>query len=223
MNRATGIIAATLLAASAFSVNGPPLAGVWNIATSGTATSSGDLAFRIVANDGSDPVDITVAVSAGENEDSVARSIRRTLGSQLPGDRYNVRLGEGNNVLISDPRGRPSFSLELLDSSIKDVRVAVQSVTLSAPPTVPRQSAPVEPPPDAPPANSVPGEVAPPADSMPPPSATPAPDAEVPPPRSSNPAPAAAPVPSPGMSVPNPTPAPSPAMPVPNPPPAPRG
>ena len=93
--------------------------------------------FRITATDGSDPVDITVPVIMGASEDAMARSIRRSLGSQLRRDRYSVQLGEGANVLVSDPRGRPNFTLELVDSDIENVRVAVQSVTPAASPTVP--------------------------------------------------------------------------------------
>ena len=49
----------------------------------------------------------------------MARSIRRALSSQLRRDRYNVQLGEGANVLVSDPRGQPNFSLELVDPTSK--------------------------------------------------------------------------------------------------------
>ena len=145
MKRTSSLLAAAAFtAALAFAAAGPPLAGVWNIATSGKAASSGDLSFRIIANDGSDPLDITVPVISGAADESVARSIRQALGSQLPQDRYNVRLGEGTNVLVSDPHGLPTFSLELVDSNVENLRVAVQSVTPSAPPTVPPQATPAE-------------------------------------------------------------------------------
>lgn len=159
MHRATILIGA-LVASAALAANGPPLASAWNIATSGKAASSGDLDFRITPNDGTNPVDITVPVISGASQDSVARSIRRALSSQLRSDRYDVQLGENGNVLVSDPRGQPNFSLELVDSNIEDVRVAVQSVTPSAPPTVPAQAVPAE----APPGNaSTPPREAPPA------------------------------------------------------------
>ncbi|HET9862714.1 MAG TPA: hypothetical protein VFP37_04675 [Steroidobacteraceae bacterium] len=194
---------AVLVATSTFAAAAPPLAGVWNIAASGTAASSGDLEFRVTPADGTDPVSVTVPVIAGASEDQVARTIRRTLGSQLRRDRYRVELGEAGNVLLSDPRGRPSFSVELVDSGIDNLRIAVQSVTPAAAPTVPMQSAPAEAPPVNPPANTVPGNAAPPADTQPP-------DPITPPPRvpSGN-----VPVPSPGPA----TRAPSPAIPVPDP------
>lgn len=154
MNRAIRLIAA-LVAASAFAApslaaNGPPLASTWNIAASGSAASSGDLSFRITRGDESNPVDITVPVMSGATQDSVARSISRSLSSQLRRDQYSVQLGENGNVQVSDPRGQPHFSLELVDSDVENVRVAVQSVTPAAPPTAPMQAAPPPPPVNAP-------------------------------------------------------------------------
>jgi hypothetical protein len=146
MRRAIFLIAA-LVAATALAASGPPLASAWNIATTGKAASSGDLDFRITPNDGTNPVDITVPVISGASQDSVARSIRRALSSQLRSDHYDVELGENGNVRVSDPRGQPNFSLELVDSNIENVRVAVQSVTPAAPPTVPPQALPAEVPP----------------------------------------------------------------------------
>jgi hypothetical protein len=154
MKRAICFLAA-LVAANAFAAaDGPPLASAWNIATTGSATSSGDLEFRITPNDGTNPVDISVPVISGANQGAVARSIGRSLSSQLRRDRYSVQVGENGNVLVSDPRGQPNFSLELVDSSIENVRVAVQSVTPAAPPTAPMPAAP--PPANAPMSNPLP-------------------------------------------------------------------
>ena len=168
------LVLAALVAACAFAATAPPSAGVWNIATTGKAASSGDLEFRVTATDGTDPVEITVPVIAGASEESVARSIRRVMSPQLPRDRYSVELGEGGNVMVSDPRGRPNFTLELLNSDIDNVRVAVQSVTPAAAPTVPAQSVPADPPPTNHPVQTVPGNAAPPAVSTPPVAAPPA-------------------------------------------------
>jgi len=212
--RASSLVAALCAAAFAFAAKGPPLAGVWNIAPSGRAESSGDLHFRVTHNNGSDPVDITVSVNMGAKEDSIARSIRNSLGSQLRRDLYRVELGEGANVLVSDPRGQPNFSLELIDSDIDNLRIAVQSVTPAAPPTVPPQSEPAAPPPAAvPPASGdAPGAVTP-----PPGSSTPLPGADMGIPDNSTPrVPNASP---PAPDTPAPAPAPAPA---PTPPPAPR-
>jgi hypothetical protein len=202
--RASSLAAAALFAAAfAFADNGPPLASVWNIAPTGSADSSGALRFRVKPDDG-EPVDISVPIIMGANAETIARGIRSSLSSQLRADRFKVQLGQGANVLVSDPRGRPHFSVELVDSDVDNLRVAVQSVTPSAPPTVPKQAMPAEPPTDAPPPNNSSGDGIPsPAESAP----APAPTTRQP--SDTNP------VPSQATPVPAPPPAPSPSMPVP--------
>jgi hypothetical protein len=210
MNWRSWTLATAAACAAAFAFAGPPLAKVWNIAPTGRAGSSGDLHFRVHQNDGSDPVDITVPIIMGAKDQTVARSIRNSLGSQLRRDRFKVELGEGTNVLISDQRGQPNFSIELVDSDIEELRVAVQSVTPSAPPTVPTQSVPSVAPGD-PPAAPAPTPVPSPGESAPQPgSATPLPGAGMGIPDSSAPA---TPPATPPMA---PAPQPSPASPPPN-------
>ena len=210
MKRATCVIAAAVMAASSWSsfgaANGPPLASSWNIAASGSAGSSGELEFRITPGDGGNPIDITVPVIAGANQDAVARNINRAMSSQLRRDRYSVELGENGNVLISDPRGQPNFSVELVDSGIENVRVAVQSVTPSAPPTVPPQSTPAQPPAKPAPANQSPPLEGPPLME---PAQTPAPESTppaAPPPASSPAMPNASPPPESAPTAPSPSP-----------------
>jgi hypothetical protein len=213
-------IAATVVglvfgASKALGANSPPLSGTWNIASSGKAGSSGDLVFRVTPGDGGDPVEISVPVIGGTSEDGIARNIRRALSSQLRADRFNVSMGEGTNVLVSDARGQPNFSLELLDSDVENVRVLVQSVAPVAPPTVPEQQVPANPPQGTPATPPAPGNATPPANTAPetipqstPPGATPPPNTPQPStpapnaPQPSTPAPNA---PPPGNAVPPPT------------------
>ena len=53
--------------------------------------------------------------------------------------RVDVEAGEGANVLVTSS-ANASFSLELVDSDVENVRVAVQSAVPTAPPTVPKQA-----------------------------------------------------------------------------------
>jgi hypothetical protein len=198
MKRASCLVVAWVVAAGgAHAAGGPPLAGVWNIAPTGSAGTSGELLFRVTPGDGSDPVEITVPVMMGARQEAIARAIRNALSSQLGRNRYQVQLGEGGNVMVSDPRGQPNFSLELLDSDIDNLRVAVQSVTPSAPPTVPPQTNPAQPPSNSPP-NTVPGNA-----SAPLPNPTPVPQPAAPAPNPN------APVPNPSVPLPNPSPPPN--------------
>lgn len=230
--RALGYAAAAcaaVFACNAFGAAGPPLASVWNIAPTGSAESSGELIFRVTPNDGSDPIEVTVSVLLGAKQDAIARDIRNTLSTRLPRQNYDVELGAGTNVLVSDPRGRPNFSLELLDSDLENVRVAVQSVTPSAAPTTPAQTNPAAPPPvvTPPPANEPGNAGAPPPTSAPAPGNTaPVPNQNLPPPGAPTPVPnqnlptPGAPTPAPGTpSAPqgttSPTPSPAPNAPAP--------
>ena len=226
MQRASSLVAAALLvAALAFADNGPPLASVWNIAPTGSAQSSGALRFRVKPDDG-EPMDISVPVVMGADAETIARGIRRALSSQLSSQRFNVQLGDGSNVLVSDTRGKPHFSMELVNSDVDNLRIAVQSVTPAVSPTVPSQSQPASVPPQRALANEGPGDtipppadaapvpgptVRPPSDSMPVPSPSPATQAPAPAP-AAPPSGPAAPAPSPAAPGPPPS-APPPARP----------
>jgi hypothetical protein len=144
------VAAAAFIAALSQAVAAPPLAREWNIATSGSAASSGKLVFQVTAADVRDPVSISVPVIAGAQEKTVAGSIRRALGSQLRRDRFVVEQGEAGNVMVRDARGRPEIALELVDSDVENLRVAVQSVSPAASPTVPPQATPADMPPTTP-------------------------------------------------------------------------
>jgi len=198
MNRAILLVSLLALRASfAFSANTMPLSPAWNIAPSGTAASSGELLFRVTPADGEDATEVTVFVLSGTNDSGVASNIRRALNSQLRADRFNVEPGVGTNVLLTSV-AKPGFSLELVDSDVQNVRVAVQSATPIAPPTVPRQAIPSAPP--ASPASPAPANPTAPGDAMPPPPAETAP--------ADNASQPAAPPPANSPPIPNPTPPP---------------
>ena len=162
-----------------------PLSQAWNIASSGTAGSSGELLFRLTPADGGDATEVTVFVLSGTHETGVASSIRRALSTQLNSARYDVAAGEGANVLVTPDRPDDRFALQLVDSDVENVRVVVQSTTPTAPPTVPPQNTPANPPTSLPTTPGEPGTNAappgpPPRDSSAPPSTPPA-DSSAPP------------------------------------------
>ncbi len=146
-------------AAPAQAENSPPISGSWNISSSGKATTSGELLFRVTPAPGDDPVEVSVFVLSGANETGVASSIRRALSTQLDAQRFDVAEGEGANVLLTGDSGGEGFSVELIDSDVENVRVMVQSIAPTAPPTVPAQNQPANP---GQPGNT-PGDATPPA------------------------------------------------------------
>jgi len=157
MKVAALLAASAAFCATALAANNPPL----------SAASSGELLFRMTPGDGGDPVEVTVSVRSGTNDAGVARDIRQALSTQLARDRFNVQLGQGANVMVSDPHGKPNFSLELLDSDVENLRVVVQSVNATASPTVPAQSVPAVPPQTLPAPNNSPGNAVPPTTPAP--------------------------------------------------------
>jgi hypothetical protein len=201
---ASAVVWATLVGAGAVqAANSPPISEAWNITSSGTSASSGELKFRVTDQRADDAIEVTVFVLSGTNETGVASSIRRALSAQLDGQRFDVDSGEGANVQLRSDRN-DRFSLELIDSDVDDVRVVVSSATPVAPPTVPQQQTPANSPaiPSTPPApgdaNPPPGPApedpsAPPAIPSAPPPAPSAPPGESPTP--GNP-PAASPPPA---------------------------
>jgi hypothetical protein len=172
---ASALVWATLVGAGAVrAANAPPLATAWNIASTGKAATSGELVFRVTAEEGTDPVEVTVFVLSGSNETGVASSIRRALSTQLDARKFNVAGGEGANVLVTNASGSSRFFVELVDSDVENVSVRVQNATPAASPTVPAQQAPAVPsnPPATPPQ---PGNALPPPAESAPPAPTPEP------------------------------------------------
>jgi hypothetical protein len=137
-----GVCVLALSAPCALAVNDPPLAEAWNIQPSGIASSSGEIVLRVTPPDGSDPVEITVPVLSGADDVTVARSIRRALSSQLRSDQFDVSVGDGANVLVTNPRGGAIFSVGLVTSDVGNMRIAVTTTTPTAPAAAPVQSVP---------------------------------------------------------------------------------
>jgi hypothetical protein len=229
-----GVAAALLLMIPAFAQSDTagssvPLSNAWNIASSGKASSSGELLFRVTPGNGQDPVEVTVFVLSGANETGVASSIRRALSTQLDPQRFDIESGQGANVLVTTGsagaagQSTAGFSVELVTSDVENVRVMVQSAAPVAPPTVPAQSVPADPAAPASPANptpSSPGDAVPPNQPANPQTPTPQSPAAPSPNAPASPSPAAPPPdsptsPSPTTPPPASPPASSPAAPPP--------
>jgi hypothetical protein len=162
MNIRTILIALAAVGSLAHAANTPPVSDSWNIASSGTASSSGELLFRVTPGDGGDSTEVTVFVLSGTNDTGVASNIRRAMNSQLRADLFNVAPGENANVLLTNGGRDNGFSIELIDSDVENVRVVVQSAAPVAPPTVPEQAIPATPPQVVPATPPAPGDALPP-------------------------------------------------------------
>lgn len=118
------IVALALLGLSA----SPASAGSsnkWRIEVSEGANSDGEIVFQVTP-DGGEAIEIRVAVKDGTRENKVAETISNALAAQLPEDRYNVEVDDGEDVLVKKKGGADNFDLTLVSSTVKSVRIDIE-------------------------------------------------------------------------------------------------
>ena len=96
----------------------------WRIQVSSDADSDGVVVFHIAPTDAAPPVDVTVQVPKGANENHIARIIRDTLRAKL-GDRYKVEVDDGEDVLLKKHLGSASFDLTITSKTVSGVRITL--------------------------------------------------------------------------------------------------
>lgn len=99
-----------------------PLSNKWRLQMSGGAESDGTMTFRVTPKDGAS-TDVIVTLKDGRSENGVARDVRDAFIAQLPKGRYSVETDDGEDVLIKKTLGDSDFSIELVASTVDDVRV----------------------------------------------------------------------------------------------------
>ena len=96
----------------------------WRVECSGNAESGGRIELRVTPR-GEPATTVTVDVERGRSENGVARDIRDALAEQLPSDTYDVETDDGEDVLLKKNLGESNFALELVSSTVKDVRIVL--------------------------------------------------------------------------------------------------
>ena len=96
----------------------------WRIECSGDAESDGAIQLRVTPKGGK-PTTVTVQVEDGRSENGVARDIRDALRTQLPPGTYDVETDDGEDVLLKKNFNESNFALELVSSSVEDVRIVL--------------------------------------------------------------------------------------------------
>jgi hypothetical protein len=97
----------------------------WRIEVSEGANSDGTIALRVTPQGGT-PTAVSVAVKNGRSENGIADDIRDAMKAQLPGDRYQVEVDDGEDVLVKAKGDQPDFALELVSSDVKSTRLSLQ-------------------------------------------------------------------------------------------------
>lgn len=118
-------LAASLTLAAISFADGAPTANKWRIELDGQAMKTGEMTFRVTPRQG-DATDVVVSIRSGRAENNVAKDVRDALAAKLSPQRYSVEVDDGEDVLVKKAEGQPDFSLELVDSSVENVRVKVK-------------------------------------------------------------------------------------------------
>jgi hypothetical protein len=99
----------------------PRASNKWRISFDESSKTDGQIIFRVWPK-GSDPIEVSVVVRKGQQENSIARSARDAFKAVL-GKAYGVETDDGEDVLIKVKGKTANFGLELVSSSAKDVDI----------------------------------------------------------------------------------------------------
>lgn len=118
-------IVSTLLLAAISYAETSATSNKWRIEMSGQALTSGDIVFRVTPRQG-ESVDVSVGIKSGREENNVAKDVRDALAAKLSPDRYTVEVDDGEDILIKKKDGQPDFTIELVDSNVRNVSIKVE-------------------------------------------------------------------------------------------------
>ena len=140
MTRHTCLIAAALLVSSA-TVHATPPAAVpapaaapaaeaplkysnkWRIKFRGEAKSDGVLVFRMLQK-GREPVQVSIAVKDGTNDDNIADLAEDALQQAFPRD-FNVEVDDGEDVLVKLAFWEGRSSLQLVGNDVRGLKIRI--------------------------------------------------------------------------------------------------
>jgi hypothetical protein len=98
----------------------------WRIVFSEGANSDGTIRFAVTPV-GGDTMTVEVPIKDGRSENHVAQDVRDGFKQALPADQYHVEVDDGEDVLVkSKGSDAAKFTVSLVDSSVKSVRIHVE-------------------------------------------------------------------------------------------------
>jgi hypothetical protein len=97
----------------------------WRIEVSESANSSGTIRFAVTPV-GGETKTVEVPIKKGRAENNVAKDIRDAFKGTLSAE-YTVEVDDGEDVLVKAKDPMPKFTVALVDSSVKSVRIHVQT------------------------------------------------------------------------------------------------
>ena len=120
---AVAAMAATVLAGPAIANDVKP-SHAWRIEISEGANSDGTIRFAVTPV-GGEMKTVEVPIKNGRAENNVAKDVRDGFKSALPAE-YKVEVDDGEDVLIKTKDPVPKFTVALVDSSVKSVRIEIE-------------------------------------------------------------------------------------------------
>jgi len=122
---AAAAMAAAILAGTAAIAADPKASHRWRIEVSESANSNGTIRFAVTPV-GGETQNVEVPIKDGRSENHVAQDIRDAFKSALSAE-YTVEVDDGEDVLVKAKNPMPKFTVALVDSSVKSVRIDVET------------------------------------------------------------------------------------------------
>ena len=121
---ATALVSVFMLAALAFADAGHT-SNKWRIELDGSALKTGDMQFRVTPSQG-ESIDVVATIKSGLAEDAVAKNVRDAFAAKLNPERFTIEVDDGEDILIKKKDGQPDFTLELIESDVRNVNIKIE-------------------------------------------------------------------------------------------------
>ena len=98
----------------------------WRITFDNEAKSDGTLVFQMVMKNGdAEPVMVSVPITKGSGENSVARKVKGALQSAFPRD-FNVETDDGESVLVKLNIIEGDSSVTLVSNDVEGLKIKIK-------------------------------------------------------------------------------------------------
>lgn len=95
----------------------------WRIKFRGEAKSDGVLVFRM-AQKGREPVQVSIAVKDGTNDDNIADLAEDALQKAFPRD-FNIEVDDGEDLLVKLAFWEGRSSLQLVSNDVRGLKIRI--------------------------------------------------------------------------------------------------
>lgn len=97
----------------------------WRLEFSGNAESAGRIVLQLAPAKGK-PIRATAQIANGRAENDVARDVGAALQAAA-GNRYNVELDDGEDVLVKKQDGERDFVVTVVENGVQGVKIGIDA------------------------------------------------------------------------------------------------